>query len=84
MLSQPFARLKDGRSDGAISADGRVAGTYVHGLFADDRQRAAWIARLGGRPAGVSYEHSLDKTLDDLADHLEAHIDIDRLLIIAR
>ena len=33
-------RLEDGRIDGAISADGRVAGTYVHGLFADDRQRA--------------------------------------------
>jgi adenosylcobyric acid synthase len=84
VLSQPFARLEDGRSDGAISADGRVAGTYVHGLFADDRQRAAWIARLGGKAAGFSYEHGLDKTLDDLADHLEAHIDIDRLLRIAR
>jgi adenosylcobyric acid synthase len=84
VLSQPFARLEDGRSDGAISAHGRVAGTYVHGLFADDRQRAAWIARLGGRPAGFSYEHGLEKTLDDLADHLEAHIDIDRLLRIAR
>jgi adenosylcobyric acid synthase len=84
VLSQPFARLEDGRSDGAISADGRVAGTYVHGLFADDRQRAAWIARLGGRPAGFSYEHGVDETLDDLADHLEAHIDIDRLLRIAR
>jgi adenosylcobyric acid synthase len=56
----------------------------VHGLFADDRQRAAWIARLGGRPAGFSYEHGLEKTLDDLADHLEAHLDIDRLLRIAR
>ena len=34
------------RPDGAVSADGRVIGTYVHGLFADDRQRAAWLARL--------------------------------------
>jgi adenosylcobyric acid synthase len=84
VLSPPFARLEDGRSDGAISADGRVAGTYVHGLFADDRQRAAWILRLGGKPAGFSYEHGLETTLDDLADHLEAHIDIDRLLRIAR
>jgi adenosylcobyric acid synthase len=80
----PFARFGDGRSDGAISADGRVAGTYVHGLFADDRQRAAWIARLGGTPAGFSYAAGVEETLDALAAHLEAHIDIDRLLRLAR
>lgn len=83
-FAPPFARLEDGRNDGAISADGRVAGTYVHGLFADDRQRAAWIARLGGRPAGFSYERGVESMLDALAAHLEAHIDIDRLLRLAR
>ena len=36
----PLVRFSDGRVDGAVSPDGRVAGTYVHGLFADDRQRA--------------------------------------------
>ena len=60
------------------------SGTYVHGLFADDRQRAAWIARLGGRPAGFSYERGVESMLDALAAHLEAHIDIDRLLRLAR
>jgi adenosylcobyric acid synthase len=83
-FAPPFARLEDGRNDGAISADGRVAGTYVHGLFADDRQRAAWIARLGGRPAGFSYERGVESMLDALAAHLDAHIDIDRLLRLAR
>ena len=38
--AMPLVRFSDGRVDGAISADGRVAGTYVHGFFADDRQRA--------------------------------------------
>ena len=37
----------DGRDDGAASTDGRVSGCYVHGLFADDRQRSAWLTRLG-------------------------------------
>ena len=83
-LARPLVRFDDGRTDGAISADGRVAGTYVHGLFADDRQRAAWIARLGGAPASFSYETSVEKTLDALAAHLEAHIDVDRLLKLAR
>ena len=36
-----------GRPDGATSPDGRVAGTYVHGLFASDAFRAAWLASLG-------------------------------------
>ena len=45
--ARPFARLADGSADGAVSGDGRVIGTYVHGLFADDRQRAAWLKRLG-------------------------------------
>jgi adenosylcobyric acid synthase len=80
----PLVRLADGRVDGAISADGRVAGTYVHGLFADDRQCAAWIARLGGAPTGVNYKASVEETLDSLAAHLEAHIDIDCLLTLAR
>src|SRR5262249_20313663 len=44
--ARPFARLSDGSSEGAVSADGRVSGTYIHGLFADDRQRSAWLSAL--------------------------------------
>jgi adenosylcobyric acid synthase len=80
----PLVRFGDGRVDGAVSACGRVAGTYVHGFFADDRQRAAWVARLGGKPAGFSYEAEVEKTLDALAQHLEGHMDVDRLLKLAR
>lgn len=82
--ASPFIRFDDGGTDGAISADGRVAGTYVHGLFNDDRQRAAWIERLGGRPSRHSHEAEIDATLDALAAHLEAHIDVERLLKLAR
>ncbi|WP_127077844.1 cobyric acid synthase [Rhodomicrobium lacus] len=72
------------RPDGAVSADGCVMGTYVHGLFADDRQRAAWLARLGGKPAALSYETAMDATLDRLAAHLARHIDIKAMLGLAR
>ena len=67
-----------------VSADGRVLGTYVHGLFADDAQRAAWLARLGARPSGLAYEAGVEAALDGLARHLEAHLDLDRLLSLAR
>ena len=48
--ARPLLRFADGRVDGAVSADGRVRGTYVHGLFADDRQRAALLAWIGAAP----------------------------------
>ncbi len=82
-LARPFARLEDGSAEGAVSADGRVIGTYVHGLFADDRQRAAWLARFRGT-ASVTYDALVDATLDDLAAHLATHLDLDRLLTLAK
>jgi adenosylcobyric acid synthase len=67
-----------------MSADGRVIGTYIHGLFADDRQRAAWLSRFGAAPSDFAYEASIEQTLDALAAHLAAHLDLDRLLKLAR
>ncbi|HEY1541415.1 MAG TPA: cobyric acid synthase [Xanthobacteraceae bacterium] len=82
--ARPFAHLTEGPSDGAVSVDGRVSGTYIHGVFADDRQRGAWLARLGAGAATVSYEAQVEETLDRLAAHLTACIDLDRLLALAR
>jgi adenosylcobyric acid synthase len=82
--ARPFARLADGSPEGAISANGKVTGTYVHGLFADDRQRAAWLACFAGGSTNVAYETLVERTLDALSDHLAAHIDLDRLLKAAR
>lgn len=78
--ARPLLHFSDGRADGAVSRDGLVAGTYVHGLFADDRQRAAWLARLGAAPGLTRYEEGIEAVLDRFADHLEAHLDCDGLL----
>jgi len=72
----------DGRPDGAASSDGRVWGTYVHGLFASDPFRRRFLDRLGGS-SDLAYERRVDDALDALADHLEAHSDADALLDIA-
>jgi adenosylcobyric acid synthase len=82
--AHPLVQLDDGRPDGAISADGRIAGTYLHGFFAGDAQRAAWLARLGAPGSAIAYEPLVEQTLDALAAHLELHLDIDRLLSLAR
>ena len=81
--ARPLLRFTDGREDGAVSRDGRVTGAYVHGLFADDRQRAAWLAALGA-DSTVPYEATVERTLDALADHLERHLDWEALLAAAR
>jgi adenosylcobyric acid synthase len=81
--ARPFARFADGSPDGAVSPDGQVIGTYVHGLFADDRQRAAWLARFKGT-ASIAHDDLVERTLDALAAHLSAHLDLDRLLTLAR
>jgi len=82
--ARPFARLADGSPEGAVSPDGRVIGTYIHGLFADDRQRSAWLKRFAGGPAMIGYEAQVDETLDRLAAHLAGCVDLDRLLSLAR
>jgi adenosylcobyric acid synthase len=82
--ARPLMRLADGTTDGAQSADGLVAGCYVHGLFANDRQRSAWLRRLGATPSGLAYEAGVEDTLDALAAHLERHLDISTLLTMAR
>jgi adenosylcobyric acid synthase len=81
--ARPLLRFADGRTDGAVSADGLIRATYVHGLFADDGQRAAWLNWLGGSAGGLNYEAEIDHVLDALAEHLARHVDIDRLLEIA-
>jgi adenosylcobyric acid synthase len=73
----------DGRPDGASTADGRVQGTYVHGLFTGDAFRTAWLANLG-IASSLAYAIEIESALDALADHLEAHLDIEAMLTIAR
>ena len=68
--TRPMLRLADG-PDGCVSADGRVAGCYLHGLFASDPFRRAFLAGLGAEPGDIAYERRIETTLDALADHLE-------------
>ncbi|MGN7295061.1 cobyric acid synthase [Rhizobium sp. SAFR-030] len=81
--ARPFGRI-DGTREGAISASGLVSGTYVHGLFSNDRQRSAWLKRLGGTSSRLDYEQGVEEVLDRLAAHMEKHLDLDRLLTLAR
>jgi adenosylcobyric acid synthase len=73
----------EGRPDGASSTDGRVQGTYVHGLFTSDAFRRAWLTGFGAA-SSIAYESRIEQALDALADHLQAHIDVESVLAVAR
>jgi adenosylcobyric acid synthase len=82
--ARPFARLSDGMPEGAVSTDRQVIGTYMHGLFSDDRQRSAWLARLGAGSSAINHEGLIEQSLEQLAAHLAVHVDLDRLLSLSR
>jgi len=82
-LKQPLLVLSDGRGDGAVSADGRIAGAYVHGLFERGDARAALLAELGAASKPGDHPAEVDKALDEIAETLERSLDIDAIARIA-
>jgi len=78
--SRSLIRFDDGTCDGAVSADGRIAGCHVHGLFADPAFRAAYLTTLGARSTGEDHAQRVDRALDEIAAALESALAIDRLL----
>ncbi len=73
----------DGMAEGSVSADGRVMGCYVHGLFASDEFRRAFLSSLGASTGEFAFEVEIESTLDALASHVCGHVDIDRILKIS-
>jgi adenosylcobyric acid synthase len=82
-LARPMLRLGD-RPEGAVSADGLVAGCYLHGLFTGDDFRAAFLRRLGAAAGDIAYSQRVETTLDALAVHLERNLDLPAILAAAR
>jgi adenosylcobyric acid synthase len=83
-LARPMLELAGGRRDGAVSRDGRVTGSYLHGLFASDPFRRGFLARLGAAGGGVPYDAMIEDVLDALAAHLDRHLDLAALLAAAQ
>ncbi len=81
--ARPFAKL-DGAPEGAISRDGRVYGSYLHGLFASDDFRSSFLRQLDIPVTDQQYRGRVESALDALADHIEAHLDVEGLLALAR
>jgi adenosylcobyric acid synthase len=80
-LDRPAVLLDDGRADGALSADGQILGTYVHGLFEEPSACAALLRWAGlAEPLAVDHARRREETLDRLADTVESSLDLSQLL----
>ncbi len=81
--ARPFAVL-EGRPDGAISPTGQVMGSYLHGCFGSDAFRTKFLISLGIHASELRFEETVERTLDALAAHLEANLDLDLILSLAK
>jgi adenosylcobyric acid synthase len=84
-LARPAVLLDDGpggsRPDGALSGDGQILATYVHGLF-DHPHAAAALLRWAGLPDALGVDRAAlrEHSLERLADAIEAHLQVAELL----
>jgi len=79
-LERPAVQLADGRFDGAISADGQILATYLHGLFEGTASCAALLRWAGLEDVQmVDYEALRERDIERLADLVEQHLDTDQL-----
>ena len=81
--SRPAA-IVNGVEDGATSADGKVFGTYMHGLFGADVFRGRFLESLGIKGGGIDYRAEVERALDEIAAELERHLDCDAIFAAAR
>lgn len=85
--ARPFACIRDGRfkkPDGAVSPDGRIAGTYLHGIFSNDSFRGAFLSGTGFAGQNLNYSDAVEDALDSIAGELGKCLDINALHSIAR
>ncbi len=81
--ARAWLEVEGGRTEGAASADGRILGCYVHGLFSADAFRGAFLRRLGTASEPFSYGQKVQSTLDQLTDLMAAHLNTEALFRLA-
>lgn len=84
--ARTFSVLADGKADGCISADTRIFGTYLHGIFDDDAFRHAFItcarAFLHLAPASSldNWKQKREDSLNRLTNAVREALDISQIL----
>ena len=82
-MARPYLTLDGSGADGAQSSDGRIGGTYVHGLFAMGTARAAILGSLGAHATAEDHSAAVDKALDEIAAVLEKALAVGDIAALA-
>ncbi|OUI77675.1 cobalamin biosynthesis protein CobQ [Commensalibacter intestini] len=75
-----FAILENGRAEGIVSENGKIIGTYLHGIFQGDDARKALLNYFGSKESSINFSDQVENTLDQWADHIEYSLDIAAML----
>ena len=81
-LSKPWFKV-NGKNEGAIAKNGQIRGTYLHGIFTSDEFRANFLNNFG-QESQIVHQDDIEKTLNDLAKHLETHMNLDQIFKVSR
>lgn len=77
------------RRDGAVSLDGRVQGTYLHGIFDNSRWLRTYLNKIRVQKGlevlevpHIDWAEKKEREYDKLASALRSHLDMDRIYTI--
>ena len=76
---KPFSLIHQ-KKDGAISKDGLVMGSYIHGMFEDNDFRSFFIKKIHGINSLIDYKKQINQNLDEFANFIDERTQINRLL----
>lgn len=69
--------------DGTKNTQGNVWGTYIHGIFNNDKFRSRWLSTVGYRAnPSISFQTILQQSIDRLADEIERNLDVNKIMKI--
>jgi adenosylcobyric acid synthase len=83
--AEPFATLASGEPDGCISADRRILGTYLHGIFDEDSFRHQFVTAARtfhhlDSPSNLNpWKLQRQESLDRLARQVSESLDMQRI-----
>ena len=71
----PFAIINN-KFEGAVSKDGLIMGSYLHGMFVNNKFRSMFLKKLGFQTSNLNYSSKVDQSLNEFADLIEDNINV--------
>ena len=76
--NQPFATVNN-KNEGAVSKNGLVMGSYLHGMFENNKFRSNFLKKIGFESSNLDYSKKVDQSLNDFADFLEENLNVSEI-----